>query len=96
MRVLAAIAIVSLAMPVPAMAQEPERESLMDMLARASQLNENEQRGALVGFVEDQISTPDRQIRLTGIDGALSSNASIDQITITDTEGIRLIVENAQ
>ncbi|MAN77375.1 MAG: translocation and assembly module protein TamB, partial [Rhizobiales bacterium] len=96
MRVVAAIAIVSLAMPLPAMAQEPERESLMDMLARASQLNENEQRGALVGFAEDQISTPDRQIRLTGIDGALSSNASIDQITISDTEGIWLIVENAQ
>ncbi len=97
MRVLTtAIAVVSLAMPVPAMAQDAERESLMDMLARASQLNENEQRGALVGFVENQISTPDRQIRLTGIDGALSSNASIDQITISDTEGIWLIVENAQ
>ncbi|WP_338608137.1 translocation/assembly module TamB domain-containing protein [Pelagibacterium nitratireducens] len=97
MRVLTtAIAVVSLAMPVPAMAQDAERESLMDMLARASQLNENEQHGALVGFVENQISTPDRQIRLTGIDGALSSNASIDQITISDTEGIWLIVENAQ
>jgi translocation and assembly module TamB len=94
MRVLAAvIAAVTLAMPV--MAQETERESLMDMLARATQLNETEQRGALVGFVENQISSPDRQIRLNGIDGALSSNASIDQITISDTEGIWLIVENA-
>jgi|TARA_A100001391_G_scaffold154548_1_gene112311 translocation and assembly module TamB len=94
MRVLAAaIAAVTLAMPV--MAQEAERESLMDMLARATQLNETEQRGALVGFVENQISSPDRQIRLNGIDGALSSNASIDQITISDTEGIWLIVENA-
>lgn len=94
MRVLAAaIAAITLAMPV--MAQEAERESLMDMLARATQLNETEQRGALVGFVENQISSPDRQIRLNGIDGALSSNASIDQITISDTEGIWLIVENA-
>ncbi|WP_417583228.1 translocation/assembly module TamB domain-containing protein [Pelagibacterium sp.] len=96
MRVLAAaIATVSLAMPVSAVAQEVEDESLMDMLARATQLNETEQRGALVQFVENQISSPDRQIRLSGIDGALSSNASIDQITISDTQGIWLIVENA-
>jgi len=94
MRVLAA-AIAAIALAMPVMAQEAERESLMDMLARATQLNETEQRGALVGFVENQISSPDRQIRLNGIDGALSSNASIDQITISDTEGIWLIVENA-
>lgn len=96
MRVLAiAIAATSLALPFPAVAQEPQGESLMDMLARATQLNETQQRGALVGFVENQISTPDRQIRLNGIDGALSSNASIDQITISDTQGIWLIIENA-
>jgi translocation and assembly module TamB len=94
MRVLAAV-IAALTLAMPVMAQEAERESLMDMLARATQLNETEQRGALVGFVENQISSPDRQIRLNGIDGALSSNASIDQITISDTEGIWLIVENA-
>ena len=79
MRVLAAaIAAVTLAMPV--MAQEAERESLMDMLARATQLNETEQRGALVGFVENQISSPDRQIRLNGIDGALPVTDVIDTI----------------
>lgn len=78
----------------PAIAQD-EGESLMDMLARATELNEAEQRSGLIQFVENQISTPDRQIRLSGIDGALSSNASIDQITISDTEGIWLIIENA-
>lgn len=72
-----------------------EGESLMDMLARATQLNENEQRSMLVQLVENQISSPDRQIRLSGIEGALSSNASIEQITISDTEGIWLIIENA-
>ncbi len=67
----------------------------MDTLARAVELDEATQRSRLVQFVEDQISTPDRQIRLTGIDGALSSNASIAQITISDTQGIWLIIENA-
>ncbi|WMT92024.1 translocation/assembly module TamB domain-containing protein [Pelagibacterium sp. H642] len=98
MRRLAAIAITLFALAVPqlALGQEPaEGESLMDVLARATQLNESEQRSFLVQFVEDRISTPDRQIRLNGINGALSSNASIDQITISDTEGIWLIIENA-
>src|SRR5690606_22494687 len=67
----------------------------MDILARATELNDSQQRSGLVQFVENQISSPDRQIRLNGIEGALSSNASIDQITISDTEGIWLIVENA-
>src|SRR5690606_10373416 len=80
--------------PHSASAQE-EGEGLMDVLARAASLNEDEQRSGLVSFVESQISTPDRQIRLTNIDGALSSDASIGQITISDTEGIWLIVENA-
>lgn len=80
--------------PVTAPAQEAG-ESLMDTLARAATLNEEEQRSGLVSFVENQISTPDRQIRLTNIEGALSSDASIGQITISDTEGIWLIVENA-
>jgi translocation and assembly module TamB len=70
-------------------------ESLLDVLARAASLNEDEQRSGLVAFVENQISTPDRQIRLANIEGALSSDASIGQITISDTEGIWLIVENA-
>lgn len=78
----------------PAYAQS-EGESLLETLARAATLNEAEQRSGLVGFVEDQLSSPDRQIRLTGIEGALSSNASIGQITFSDTEGIWLIIENA-
>src|SRR5690606_26523149 len=97
LRRLLAIAATLFALLVPqvVVAQEGEGESLMDMLARATQLNEAEQRSGLIQFLENQISSPDRQIRLNGINGALSSNASIDQITISDTEGIWLIIENA-
>ncbi|WP_196259771.1 translocation/assembly module TamB domain-containing protein [Pelagibacterium limicola] len=80
--------------PTPALTQVTG-ETLMETLARAAALDEEEQRSGLVSFVENQISTPDRQIRLTNIEGALSSDASIGQITISDTEGIWLIVENA-
>ncbi|RDE09430.1 translocation/assembly module TamB domain-containing protein [Pelagibacterium lacus] len=97
MRALLSIALTgaALALPLAAIGQEAAPESLMDVLARATQLNETEQRNGLIQFVENQISSPDRQIRLSGIDGALSSNAAIAQITVSDTEGIYLIVENA-
>jgi len=90
-----AIAVLALCVPHGALAQQDGGDSLMDMLARATELDATQQRSGLVAFVEDRISSPDRQIRLTGIEGVLSSNASIDQITISDTEGIWLIVENA-
>lgn len=80
--------------PVSASAQDAG-ESLLDTLARAATLDAEAQRSGLVSFVENQISSPDRQIRLTNIEGALSSEASIGQITISDTEGIWLIIENA-
>lgn len=103
-RLFAAIAGLGLlALVVPLIAQDNQtvaqprtQESLMDTLARAAQLDADSQRSGLIGFVENQISTPDRQIRLTGIQGVLSSNASIAQITVSDTEGIYLIIENAE
>lgn len=79
----------------PVAAQESEPESLMDILARAAALNAEEQRSGLIAFLENQISSPDRQIRLSNVEGALSSDASIGQITISDTEGIWLVIQNA-
>lgn len=79
----------------PLAAQESAPESLLDVLARAAALDAEQQRSGLIAFVEDQISSPDRQIRLSNIEGALSSDAAIGQITISDTEGIWLIIENA-
>lgn len=54
-----------------------------------------EERSFFVGFVENQLSTPDRQIRITGIQGVLSSNATIGQITVADREGVWLRIVNA-
>ena len=53
------------------------------------------QKDWLTGFVEGQLSTPERQIRLSNIDGALGSDVSIREITIADQQGVWLRVNNA-
>ncbi|KKC32851.1 hypothetical protein WH91_11730 [Devosia psychrophila] len=45
--------------------------------------------------MQDRLSTPERQIRLSNIDGALGSNVSVREITISDAEGVWLRVNNA-
>ena len=65
--------------------------------AIAQQLQETpeEERSLFLRFVEDQISGPNRQIRISGIQGVLSSNATIGSITVADNEGIWLRITNA-
>lgn len=65
--------------------------------AIAQQLQETpeEERSLFLGFIEDQISGPNRQIRISGIQGVLSSNATIGSITVADNEGIWLRITNA-
>jgi translocation and assembly module TamB len=60
-----------------------------------AQETEQEARGRLTGFVEDQISSPNRIIRLGSIDGILSSDVRIDQITVADREGVYLRIVGA-
>lgn len=59
-------------------------------------MSEEQQKDWLTSFVQDQLSTPERQIRLSNIDGALGSDVSVREITISDAEGVWLRVNNAQ
>ncbi|HET9070171.1 MAG TPA: translocation/assembly module TamB domain-containing protein [Amaricoccus sp.] len=52
--------------------------------------------GFLINLLQNQLSTPSRQIRLSGVQGALSSRARIGQITISDPEGVWLQIDNAE
>ena len=52
--------------------------------------------GFLINLLERQLSTPTRQIRLSGVSGALSSNARIARITISDPQGTWLEIDNAE
>ncbi|MEP7452893.1 translocation/assembly module TamB domain-containing protein [Phyllobacterium sp. SB3] len=49
-----------------------------------------------LSFVENQLSTPNRQIVISDIQGVLSSEANIGSITVADREGIWLKVTNAK
>lgn len=83
MRRLVALAIIGggVALAVPLLAED--------------QMSPEQQKDWLVQFVEGQLSTPDRQIRLSNIDGALSSQASIREVTISDKDGVWLRINNA-
>jgi len=74
----------ALALAAPALGQQ-------DILS----LSDEEQKDWLTSFVQDRLSTPERQIRLSNIDGVLGSNVSIREITISDAEGVWLRVNNA-
>ncbi|MFC5585701.1 translocation/assembly module TamB domain-containing protein [Nitratireductor kimnyeongensis] len=77
-------ALILLFVLLPAMAQDTPSERTPD-----------EERSFFTRLLEDQLSTPNRQIRISGISGALSSQATIREITIADREGIWLRIDNA-
>lgn len=79
MRLLAALALL-FALLVPALAQDETPD---------------EERSLFLGFVEDQLSGPNRDIRISNIQGVLSSNATIGLITVADNEGVWLRIVNA-
>ncbi|SFJ35881.1 translocation/assembly module TamB domain-containing protein [Aerobium aerolatum] len=70
---------------------------LVGVTAYAVAQNETpeEERGLFLSFIEDNLSAPNRQIRIQNIEGVLSSNARIGLITVADQEGVWLRIENA-
>ncbi|WP_439153834.1 translocation/assembly module TamB domain-containing protein [Yoonia sp.] len=53
-----------------------------------------EDRGYLQGLIEDNLSGAGRIVTITGFAGALSSNATIERLTVADEEGIWLTLED--
>lgn len=72
------------AVPVTLMAQDQQ------------QMSNDEQKDWLTQFVQDRLSTPERQINLSNIDGILGSDVAIREITISDQQGVWLRVNNAK
>ena len=60
---------------------------LVALAALAQTTDDPDDNGFIVRFLEERISAPGRQIRLSGIQGALSSQARIGEITVSDAEG---------
>lgn len=61
-----------------------------------SRAQDEAERSALLEFVERKLSAPNRQIRLNGLRGALSSNVAFDSITIADEQGVWLSIQEPQ
>ncbi|MFQ6549614.1 translocation/assembly module TamB domain-containing protein [Aestuariibius sp. 2305UL40-4] len=69
-----------LALPLPAAAQETAQEE-RDV-------------GLIQGFIEENLSGVSRTVRIEGFDGALSSRATIERLTIADEQGVWLRAED--
>ncbi|MEO0829235.1 MAG: hypothetical protein AAFY03_02105, partial [Pseudomonadota bacterium] len=52
-------------------------------------------RGRIIAFLEDRLSTDGRNIRLDGFRGSLSGRAELDQLMISDDEGPWLTLRGA-
>lgn len=52
-------------------------------------------RGILQAFLEDNLSAAGRDIRIVGFAGALSGRATIEELTIADSEGVWLTLRGA-
>ncbi|WP_199910628.1 translocation/assembly module TamB domain-containing protein [Loktanella sp. Alg231-35] len=60
----------------------------------AAQSQEDEDKGYLTTLIEDNLSSVSSQVNIQGFEGALSSAASIQSLTISDAEGIWLTLED--
>ncbi|MBL3561932.1 translocation/assembly module TamB domain-containing protein [Rhodovulum sulfidophilum] len=56
---------------------------------------QEDDRGVLVSFLEDKLSSAGREIRIEGFEGALSSRATLKELTIADEDGVWLTVRGA-
>lgn len=56
---------------------------------------DEESNGFIVNLIQDSLSTDNRQIRLRGIDGLLASDAKVEEITVSDSEGVWLTIKDA-
>ena len=56
----------------------------------------DEDRGFLIGLLERSLGGDGRTVRINGFSGVLSSTARIDQITVADTDGIWLTLNEVE
>ncbi len=64
-------------------------------LGAVAAFGQDESNSRILSYIEEKLSTDSRKITLRGIDGLLASRAKIDEITISDTTGVWLRIEDA-
>ena len=63
-------------------------------IAGAAQEASDEDKGYLTNLIEENLSGDERVINIQGFQGALSSQATITQLTVADSEGVWLTLDN--
>lgn len=57
-------------------------------------IEDHNQTSWLASYIENKFSAPDREVKLEGVSGLLSSDVSIKKLTISDSKGAWLIANN--
>ena len=71
--------------------------SSVAIAAPVPSLAQDEEGGSMIErFLQDTLSGDDQNVRVIGLQGALSSRATIQEITVADDEGIWLTIKNAE
>lgn len=65
-------------------------------LSLSAQSQEDEDKGYLTELLEENLSAENQTVTINGFAGALSSEASIEQLTIADADGVWLTLEGAK
>ena len=63
-------------------------------LAAFSQTQEDEDKGYLTELIEENLSGVSREVNIQGFEGALSSEATIEVLTVADAQGVWLTLED--
>ena len=63
-------------------------------LSAVAQSQEDEDKGYLTTLIEDNLSGETRAVNIVGFAGALSSEATIERLTVADADGIWLTLED--
>ena len=67
-----------------------------DMFLRSARLGQDDGRDYLTALIEDNLSSAGRSVTITGFQGALSSKAQLDRLTIADDAGIWISLQDVQ
>ena len=67
---------------------------ILTPLWASAQSQEEEDKGYLTSLIEENLSGVSRDVNIQGFEGALSSAASIQSLTISDAEGVWLTLED--
>lgn len=94
---LAAAALLACTLPGPLGAQEAKRAAEMVAEAdppKSSDAEQERDKGLITNFIETRLSGLSREVRIDGFEGALSSEATIARLSVSDREGEWLVMEN--